>query len=300
MSRVDQSPEADPLTLLGRDLRQFKAQHRVSIFDLKNEQKAFADGIKVNLEKILTDLRIQVQQDLATAKKKREESLLSLRRQTADFGEKIAEIEIQLRLMGGNVEEEINRYKDASEQIQNDTLRELGNLKRLIARETKEQKASIKRLQAQIVAEKRQRESLKKTFEDALFAQTEAEERARKPIQAQITQLKFSIGQVRASSDEQIKTLQQVVSQVDQLIEKILPAVNQLGGRLDKQEEQVDTLNQTIDVDSLNQHLKELTGTIDVQRQSLEMLGTTLTSEVDKQKQLLQETLERLKVLELK
>lgn len=297
-SRED--PEApDPITVLGRDLRQFKAQHRVSIFDLKNDQKVMMERTKADVEKVLAELQMQIQRDLGEAEKKRAAALLSLRRQNADFGEKIAEIELQLRMMVGNIEEEMNRYRDASEQTQDNALRELGNIKRLMASEIKEKKASLKMLKSQITEEKRQREVLKNTVNESLLAQVKVEEGGRKTLQEQINQIKSSNVTANASSNEQIKALNQVSTQVDQLIEKVLPAVNQLAERLDNQEEKLSAVTREIDIDDLNRKLGKLTDTIEVQRQSLDMLGNTLTAEVDKQKHLLQENLGRLKALEL-
>jgi len=328
MSSVEETPEApDPITLLKRDLRQIKADHRVSIFDLKNEQKLLGEKTKSDIDKILAKLHAQIQRDLRALEEKREASLLSLRRRDADFGEQIADMEIQLRLMGGSIEEEINRYKDSSEQTNSNALRELGNVKRLLADEGKKKKASLKMLQgqidgekegrlkletrletqlvsqvaqlkAQIAEEKHQRETLKKTFDEVVLAQAKAEKQARKLLQGQIKQIESSSVATNASSDDQIKALNEVSAQVDQLIEKLLPAVNRLAERLDKQEEEFDSLDRKIDVDALNRQLTALTDALDVQRQSLEMLGNTLTSELGKQKRLLQKTIERLQALE--
>ncbi len=301
MSRVEEAPDApDPVTLLGRDLRQFKAQHRVSIFDLQNEQKVLLERTKTDIDKRLADLHAQIQRDLGALENKKEAALLSLRRQDADFGEKIAEIEIQLRLMGGSIEEEINRYRDASEQTQDNALRELGNIKRLMASEAKEKKASLKILQGQITEGKHQREALKKAVDEVLLVQVKAEEQGRKTLQAEINQIKSSNIKATASSNDQINALNQVSTQVDQLIEKVLPAVNRLGERLDKQEEQISALIREMNIEDLNRKLAALTDTIEVQRQSLDMLGNTLSSEIDKQKRLLQQAGDRLKALEPK
>jgi hypothetical protein len=301
MSRLEDTPEApDPITLLRRELRQLKADHRVSIFDLKNEQKLLAERSKADLKKIRDGIGTQLQSDLKSG-------LLSLRRRDADFGEKISEMEIQLRLMGGSVEEEINRYKDRSEQTNNNALRELGDVKRLLIDEAKEKAGSIKMLRDQINKEKASRLALWSRVQDLLEVQSNhlktkiAEEKnQREAIQNHIKGMESSSGQVRTSSDEQIKALNEVSTQVDELIEKLLPAVNQLGERLDRQEEQFEALKRKIDVDALNRHLNALTETVEVQRRSLKMLGDTLTAEVDKQKRHLRKIMEDLKALEPK
>jgi len=299
MSRDADTPlPPDPITLLGRDLRQLKADHRVSLFDLKNEQKALAEETRANIEKQLEQLRLQLQTDLKKAQEQRQTALRSLRKRDADFGEQIAEMEIQLRLMAGSIDEEINRYKDASEQTNNNAMRELGNLKRRFADEVSEKNASIKMIRELIAEERDQREARGKTFHEAVLAQGKIEEQARASLHDQIKQIESSGEEASASSGEQIKALNQVSTQVDQLIEKLLPAVNLLAERLDKQEEQFDALKREIDIETLNQQLKALNDTVDIQRQSLEMLGNTLTSEVDKQKRLLQKTVEDLQALE--
>ncbi len=299
MSRDTDAPlPPDPITVLGRDLRQLKADHRVSLFDLKNEQKALAEETRAELKKRLEQLELQIQTELRNAREQRQTALGSLRRRDADFDEQIAEMELQLRLMGGSIDEEINRYKDASEQTNNNALRELGNLKRLLAKNAEEKSASIKALRERIAEEQDQREAMEKAFDGVVLAQAKEEEQARVSLQHQIKQIESSGKETSASSDEQIKALNQVSVQVDQLIEKLLPAVNLLAERLDKQEDQFDALKREIDIEALKQQLKALSDTVDIQRQSLEMLGSTLTSEVDKQKGLLQKTVEGLQAIE--
>lgn len=186
------------------------------------------------------------------------QAAIQSKQKAADIDERFSEIEIQRRLIHGRIDEEANRNKEAVSRINLFTLKEL----ELLRKELLEHGTKSKMLQKQIDR-----------------------------VQAENTRLK-------QSEIDQQKTVQAVSDQVSQLVEKVLPAVNGLASRLDDLEWQVKKLGEQIDVQGLNKRLSDLTEAIDVQRQSLEMLGNTLTSQVDKQQSLLKTTNKRIKRLE--
>lgn len=236
--------DADPMTLLRRDIRQMRADNRVAAFD---RQK---------------DLNV-----LDAELKKMGENIFSLRKRDANFGEQISEIEMQIRLMGGSIEEEVNRIKEISERKNNNTLKELGGIRQLLVRSE----------------EKEKKEALNNRH---LLDRVHSVQETNRVLQK--------------SSNDQIKALHEVSDRLTQLIEKVLPAVNDLAGRVDKQEDRFSALSRGVDLEGLNRRLSDLTNVIDVQRKSLEMLGNTITAQVDKQSRLLKKTLNRLQVLEAK
>lgn len=279
LSKLDNNAdEPDPITLIRRDIRQLKADHRVAIFDLQKKYKEVAARVGDDLHTEMTSLRMR----------------------DADFGEQISEIEFQLRLMKGSIEEDVNRVKEVSEQKNNNALRELEDISRLMAKQEKNEKLANQTLQDQIALQTREGAKKNQSLQDQIARQTKEAAKNNQSLQDQIDSIQIASIALQKSSNDQIKALNEVSAQVSQLIDKVLPVVNDLAQRLDTQENQLRQMDRDINIDGLNRQLKDVREAIDVQRQSLEMLGNTLTAQVDKQAKLFQKTVSRLNVIEAK
>ncbi|MFQ5597773.1 MAG: hypothetical protein ACE5GK_06960 [Nitrospiria bacterium] len=259
-SKVDGNEnEPDPVTLMRRELRQLKADHRVAVFDLKKQYESLAQDQKKRGNQSQSDI-------------------VSLRKKDADFGEQLTEIGLQLRFIKGSMEEDVNRMKEVSEGNINTALMELRDIDRRLDLQKKNEEADRSRLQKQV---------------DALQVRIE-------PLQVKIDALKVSNAALKKSSSEQITALNEVSAQVSELIEKMLPAINDLVQRIDKQEVGLEKMDRDVNVSDLNRRIAGLTEAVDVQRKSLEMLGNTITSQVDKQSRLLEKTIDRIDAFEKK
>jgi len=264
--RIDDKAE-DPITVIRRELRQLKADHRVAIFDLQKDQKKQVDTMRADLTRIgkanetLGKTLIQMKRDLAETRTRSGQN-------NADTDERFAEMEIQHRLIHGRIEEEGNRFKESSARANNFTVKELEGFRKDLA-----------------------------TQKDALLKFKEKEGQASQALQEKIAGVQAKNAVIKKSTDDQTKALQTVSSQVSELLDKMLPAVNGLAARVDNLEWELKKLKTDIDIQGLNQRLTELAEAVQVQRQSLEMLGNTLTAQVDKQGALLQKTVKDVKGL---
>ncbi|GEM_PF-5075448 len=278
LKRIDSKAE-DPITVIRRELRQLKADHRVAIFDLQKEQKNRIDAMRVNLSRIgkanetLGKTLIQMKRDLSEARTR-------LAQNNADTDERFAEMEIQHRLIHGRIEEESNRLKESAARGNNFTVKELEGFRKALATQ-KNAFSQLKKKQAQITQELKKRQA-----------------QATQKLQAQIEGVQAKNVGIEKTTRGQTKSLQSVSTQVSELIDKMLPAVNGLAARVDNLEWALEQLKDDVDIDALQKRLAALAEAIDVQRQSLEMLGNTLTAQVDKQSALLQKTVQGLEALQ--
>ncbi len=263
----DQEAEPDPITLLRRDIRQLRADHRVALFDLQKDLNAQIERVHGELKK-------------EAAEKERDQ--FALRKRDADFAEQIAEIEMQIRILGGSLEEEVNRVKERSDQNSNEALSALAAFRSALSKKEK-QEAS-----ADLAMETKIRDELKQ------------EREARKSLQAQMDAMRAFNETLQESSNEQIKALKAVSDRVSELIEKVLPAVNTLGQRVDQHDDQLKAVKADKNGAGIDRKLSDLSKAVDTQRKSLELLGNTLTVQVDKQQKLLQQALDKLQALEEK
>lgn len=242
----------DPITMVRRELRQLKADHRVAIFDLQKEQKTQIESIG------------KMKRDLLEARTR-------LGQNNADTDERFAEMEIQHRLIHGRIEEEGNRFKESSARGSDFTLKVLEGFR------------------TDLAAQK-----------GLLSGFKEKQVQASQVLQEQISGVQAKNVGIEQARDDQTKTLQAVSGQVSELIDKMLPAVNGLVSRVDNLEWELEQLKTNVDIQGLQGRLTALREAVDIQRQSLEMLGNTLAAQVDKQGALLQKTVQDLKGLQSK
>lgn len=267
--RIDDTVE-DPITVIRRELRQLKADHRVAIFDLQKEQKTQIESMRTNfahvnkMNETFGKTLIQMKQGLFDAKTR-------LGQNNADMDERFTEMEIQHRLIHGRIEEESNRSKESSARGNNFTLKTLEDFRTDLATQ-KDIFSQFKKKQAQ----------------------------ATQALQEKISGVQAKNVGIEQTSDDRKKTLQTVSVQVSELIDKMLPAVNKLASRVDNLEWELEQLKTNVDIQGLQERLGALREAVDVQRQSLEMLGNTLAAQVDKQGALLQKTVRDLKGLQSK
>lgn len=267
--RIDDKAE-DPITVVRRELRQLKAAHRVAMFDLKKERKNQIEMMQANLARVgkgnetLGKNLIQMKRDLSEARTR-------LGQKNADTDERFAEMEIQHRLIHGRIEKEGNRQKESLARGNNFILKELEAFRKDLA-----------------------------TQKDTLSQFKQKQVQASQALKEQINGVQAKNVGIEQTSDGQTKILQNVSGQVSELIDKMLPAVNGLAARVDNLEWELKQLKDNVDIQGLQKRLTELTEAIDVQRQSLEMLGNTLAAQVDKQGALLQKTVKGLKGLQSK
>ncbi len=264
LSRVDAQKQEDPITLLRRELRQVKADHRVAIFDLRKEQKMQ-----------LSELQNE-QVEIAKKNRGLGKNVAQFVQRNADVDERFSEMEVQHRLIHGRIEEEANRYKDVSARASDFTLREIEAVRKDLAK----QAAKLKQAQ--------------KSFKDQMVSLGRKEEQAIKEMRSEIDSVNEKSLGIQKATAGQKKSVQSVSDQLSQVVDKILPAVNRVTERLDALEWEFKKLDENIDVQALNRRMTQLTDAINVQRQSLEMLGNTLTSQVDKQRGLLRQVIDRL------
>lgn len=281
LTRIDDKKEEDPITVIRRELRQMKADHRVAIFDLQKEYQEAVSAMQIELTR-LGNANESVGQNLIQHRRDLAEMRASAAQKSADTEEHFVEVEHQHRLIHGRIEEESNRFKELSERVSAYTLKELESIRKEMAAQDAFQKKNQQSLQEQL----------------ARFEEKEGQMSASLRGQVELVQTKSTGLEKRV--DERTKELQAVSEQVSQLIDKVLPAVNGLAARLDDLEWQMKKLGNGTDAQALNKRLSEVSEAVNAQRKSLEMLGNTLTSQVDKQQGLLQKTINRLDGLQAK
>ncbi|MFQ5588432.1 MAG: hypothetical protein ACE5F7_06295 [Nitrospiria bacterium] len=287
--RVKDPKKEDPITVIRREIRQMKADHRVAIFDLQKEHESRIAALQSDLTRLknanesLGQAAIQMKRDL-------QETRITMGKKNAEVDDRFTEVELQRRQIHGRIEEEANRAKETSERSSSFMLGEIEALgKSLSAQEAKRKKAD-KTLTA---LEQRQSKTQKLLQEQIVSARTRSAD-----LEKTTGQQEETVRVVTEQVSRQGKSLEAISAQVTELIEKVVPSVNELATRLDDLEWQVDQFKGEVDVQGLNKRLDALTESIDVQRQSLEMLGNTLTSQVDKQQGLLRQTIRRVDDLE--
>ncbi len=263
--RVKDPNEEDPITVIRREIRQMKADHRVAIFDLKKHQEQQEAKLKSDLDKEL-DL---VRQDL-------QETRLALGEKNAEFDDRFIENDLKQRQIYGRIEEEANRVKEDSARTNSFILKELENLSQKITTQETHQKSL---------------ENTLNTFQERQKEETQA-------LRVQLNLIQDKNAANETLSDHQGKTLEEVTSQVSQIIDQAVPTINSLAARVDDLEWQVKQFNNDTKTESLKKRLEDLAKSIDVQRKSLEKLGSTVTSQVDKQQGMIQQSIKRLDTLE--
>jgi len=263
----DQEAQPDPMTLLRREIRQLRIDHRVALFDLQKDLNAQVERLRADLKKEAAE---------------KEKDQFALRKRDADFAEQIAEIDMQVRILGGSFEEQINRVKEFSDQKNSEAIRDLAEMRGVLAKKEKQEALAEQNLQNKIAG------------------QLKEEGDARKSLQDQIDSMRAFDETLQQSSNDQIKALKAVSEQLSELIDKVLPAVNTLSQRVDRQEEQFKALNRKPDAAGLDGRLSDLAKVVEAQRKTLEILGNTLTAQVDKQQKQLQQATDRLQALEAK
>lgn len=274
--RIDDTAE-DPITVVRRELRQLKADHRVALFDLQKEQKKQIDAMRTTLARVgqgnetLGKTLIQMKRDLSDTR-------MRLGQNNADTDERFAEAEIQHRLIHGRIEEEGNRFKESAARGNNFTVRELEGFRKNLSAQAKDFAAQ------------------KESFSQFKKNQTQAHQ----ALKEQIRGVEAKSASVSQITDAQTKTLKSVSTQLTELIDKMLPAVNGLAARVDTLEWELKELKTNVDIEGLQKRLSEMTEAVDIQRQSLEMLGNTLAAQVDKQGAILKKVVKGLKGLQSK
>ncbi len=267
--RIDKDAE-DPITVVRRELRQLKAAHRVALFDLQKEQEKQIEALQLDLLRVgqgnetLGKTLIQMKRDLSGATTR-------LGQNNADTDERFAEMEIQHRMIHGRIEEENNRMKELIARGNNFTVKTLADFRKNLA-------------------------SQEGIF--LQFKQKQAE--SSQSLEQKMSGLAEKNSGIAQTAEGQTKTLQSVSTQVSELIDKMLPAVNGLAARVDDLEWALKQFKTNVESQDLQKRLSELSEAVDVQRKSLEMLGNTLAVQVDKQGTLLNKTVKDLKGLQSK
>jgi len=278
-----EEPVEDPITLIQRDIRKIKAAHRVALFGLSKEQNDQLKQLRADLEKTKA-----FRHDISQLDRKLQETRVALSRRNADIDERISEMEVHHRLIQGSIEEESNRLKETSSEANRFVLKEL----EIIKNDVSTQEGNRKKLEK---AAKEWVGTTQKKLQAELAALREKEKSTQSTIAADMDFLKSDTREMRQSLVGQSQAIKALSGQISQLIEKVLPAVNKLGERMDALEWRLKKLDRDIDLEALNRRLTALSDAVDVQRQSLEMLGNTLTPQVDEQRALLRKTMDRLK-----
>ncbi|VAX31979.1 hypothetical protein MNBD_NITROSPIRAE01-1835 [hydrothermal vent metagenome] len=267
--RIDKDAE-DPITVVRRELRQLKASHRVSLFDLQKEQEKQIESLQADLLRVaqgnetLGKTLIQMKRDLSGATTR-------LGQNNADTDERFSEMEIQHRLIHGRIEEESNRRKESTARGNDFTLKALESFRTDLA-----------------------------TQQDALLQFQKKQAASRQILEEKMSGVAEKNLGIVQTTDGHAKTLQGVSAQVSELIDKMLPAVNGLAARVDDLEWALEKFKTNVESQDVQKRLSGLTEALDVQRKSLEMLGNTLAAQVDKQGALLKKTVKDLKGLQSK
>jgi len=286
LSKTEAEVVEDPITLIRRDIRKIKADHRVKLFDLRKEQSEKFKQLRSEIEHVGA-----LRKELAQLDRKLEETKLALSRRNADTDARISEMEVHHRLIQGSIEEEANRFKEASDEISRFAQKELEALKKEIEGQKKQRAALASLLKEQL-------KSARKGLQSRLSALKETGESTQESVKRQLEAQKKGLQGLKNSLLDQADAIKGLSEQLSQMLEKLLPAVNKLGERVDALEWQLKKLEGEIDLEALERRLSALRNAVDVQRKSLEMLGNTLTPKVDEHRALLRQLTERLKKLD--
>ncbi len=272
--RVDPKEE-DPITVIRRDLRQMKADHRVALFDLRKEQGAKIERLESDLARLKTSNE-ELSRVVVQMRRDFQENVVVQGQNNAELDDRFTEVELQRRKIHGRIDEEANRSKEVLEKSNQFFLKEIEVLRQSLATQV----------------------ALQKKIEETVMVLGQKESEINQSLEGKIASVEARNDSLQQSSVHQGETVRGVSDQVSQLVDKLVPSVNSITTRLDDLEWQVKQFKGDGDGKTFKQRLDELTKAIEVQRKSLEKLGNTVISEVDKQSGLLQKTINRVNGLE--
>ncbi|MFQ5543359.1 MAG: hypothetical protein ACE5FY_03285 [Nitrospiria bacterium] len=261
-----QSAGDDPVTSMRKDVHRLNIQHgnlRKELLKNASQLKSEIKGLQEQDRKTLTDLSERFGE------------------RSAAMGERITQLESQNRLLRGTIEEERHRFKELFHQENDHILKEVNKIRTLLAKQGKDGETIKKVLQKQINVQEKQG-----TAHGALAAQLNrfknVQETFNNTISEKMNALQSDNRAAQGASDSLANELEESSKQMTAFTEKLLPAVNGLASRLDNLEWKFEKFEGEFDINSLNKRLMELSDAIDVQRQSLEMLGDNLSAQISK------------------
>ncbi len=177
----------------------------------------------------------RLQSDAKQMKEENRQAVASLQKRRADMDVRLDEAMLQLRMIQGNSEKEVHRFKELSHQVENIAFRvnELGEIKTRLGEQEKKWDA------------------------------------VQKTLQGQIDSIKVGGATFQKSSEEQAKKLEEVSDQVLELAEKIPPALNAQGVQLNDLGKQFEKMTKGADTEQVNKSLTDLSDALNVLGQKI-------------------------------
>ncbi|MFQ5949208.1 MAG: hypothetical protein ACE5J1_00790 [Nitrospiria bacterium] len=262
---------------LQSDLQKLQKQNRQAVAVLKKETgKA--------LTRLLADLK--------RIEKEKQQAVIALQKSQADFNVRIDEATMQLRMVQGTLEKKDRRLSELYHQVDNVAFRvnELGEMKGRLSEQEEKGNVLGKALEAQVKA--------LDTLKHRLNEQEKKVESVKKALQTQIGAINQINDNLQRTSKEQGKGLQGLSDQASELAEKIPPALNKHAARLDELEWQIEKMKSEIDVQQINKRIADFSDSLDILRETLDVLGAKIAVKVDEQERLIQNTTKKLKGIE--